>query len=319
MPKTTPRDFFLQLGVIVGLYVSAVSLLTLLFHIINICFPDALEGRYFDVYYDPYSSGIRLAIAALVVIFTLYLGLARMLNRTYRQDATKRELPLRKWVSYLTLFAAGVTVAVDLIVLINSFLGGEITVRFILKIVAILIVAGVAFGYYLYDLKQTAPNARLNRGLAGLATVVVLAAVVGGFVLMGSPFTQRERRLDQQKVNDLQSLQWQIITYWQERQTLPPALTDLERGIDRGPVPHDPETDQPYEYRTTAAEKFELCANFYQPTPTPRGRPFAPVASISARVPVMEDWQHQAGRACFERTIDPLQYPPLKAGVPVKE
>jgi hypothetical protein len=312
MPKTTPRDFFLQLGVLAGLYVSAISLLTLLFHIINLTVYDPLEN-YFSVYYDPYTSGIRLAIAALIIVFPLYLLLARILNQTYLGDSTKRELALRKWISYLTLFVAGITLVVSLVTLLNSFLGGATTLRFALKILSVVVVAGAAFWYYLYDLRQMAPNPRLNRFMAGLASLAVAAAVIGGFVLMGSPFTQRELRFDSQKVNDLQSLQWQIIEYWRQRGTLPSDLSAIASGLDRGPTPLDPQTGAPYEYVVGGPRAFSLCAVFNQPTPEQRG--FGARPEMSSRPVVAADnWQHQTGRTCFERTIDPAAYPPYDNG-----
>src|SRR3989344_4135921 len=308
MPKTTPRDFFLQLGVIAGLYVSAVSLFTLLFQIINLSFPDALERGYHYGYYDPYGGGIRFAIAALIVIFPLYLILARALYRTYQQDPTKRELGLRKWVSYFTLFVAGVTVAVDLITLINSFLGGELSTRFALKVLAVLIVAGGAFWYYLYDLKQAAPVARVNRFMALLSLIIVVAAIVAGFMLMGSPFTQRERRFDEQKIQDLQTLQWQVISHWQTRGFLPESLA-LMKGVGKGDVvPRDPQTGEAYDYRVTGPRTFELGASFNQPTPV--NRPPANSRPASWAINEMENWTHETGRVCFERTIDPVAYPP---------
>lgn len=312
MPKTTPRDFFLQLGVLAGLYVSAISLLTLLFKIINLTVYDPLEN-YFSVYYDPYTSGIRLAIAALIIVFPLYLILARILNQTYLGDPTKRELALRKWISYLTLFVAGITLVVSLITLLNSFLGGSTTLRFAFKILAVLIVAGITFWYYLYDLRQTQSNGRVNKLMALLSAVAVIAAIVGGFVLMGSPFTQRALRLDSQKVNDLQSLQWQIIEHWRQRETLPADLNALSGGLDRGSLPLDPQTGQAYEYLVGGPQVFSLCATFNQPTPERPGfgpRPVTPTKSVA--VP-SDNWQHGSGRTCFERTIDPAEYPSYEA------
>ena len=42
-------------------------------------------------------------------------------------DVAARTLPVRKWLSYFTLFVAGGAVAGDLITLVDAFLRGEIT------------------------------------------------------------------------------------------------------------------------------------------------------------------------------------------------
>ena len=83
-PKTTAKDFFLWLGAMVSLYVSAVSLITLVFQYVNYTFPDELQ-----YYTDPYSGAIRFAISSLIVLFPLFLYLMRKINRDMKEDPTK--------------------------------------------------------------------------------------------------------------------------------------------------------------------------------------------------------------------------------------
>jgi hypothetical protein len=53
----------------------------------------------------------------------------------------------------LTLFIAALTGLIDLITLINTFLGGEITTRFGLKVAIVLLIAIGVFLHFLADLK----------------------------------------------------------------------------------------------------------------------------------------------------------------------
>ncbi|MEK7142237.1 MAG: DUF5671 domain-containing protein, partial [Patescibacteria group bacterium] len=138
--KTTPRDFFVFIGSMVALYASAVSLLNLLFEIINALFPDALSYSY-----DSFSSGMRWSIATLVIVFPLYIFLSWFINKDLTANPLKRNIWVRRWFTYLTLFVAGVAIITDLIMLINTFLGGEITTRFAFKVLAVFVVAGLAF------------------------------------------------------------------------------------------------------------------------------------------------------------------------------
>jgi len=41
----------------------------------------------------------------------------------------------------------------DFTYVVYSFLGGELTVRFVLKALVVAVIAGTAFGYYLWDLR----------------------------------------------------------------------------------------------------------------------------------------------------------------------
>lgn len=310
--KMTPKDFFLYLGAMVALYVSAVSFLTLLFQYINVLFPDPLESGY---YYDPYSSSIRFAIASIFVIFPAYIFLTRLLNSDLRTHPEKSDLWIRKWLIYITLFVGSIAILVDLVMLINTFLGGELTTRFILKVVAVLIVVGTGFLYYFYDLRGRWENdAPTSKMLGIIVSVLVFATVFSGFFIIGSPMTQRLVRFDEQKVNDLSSIQSQIVySYWQSKERLPAALAELNDPISGFTVPKDAQTGESYSYRMTGPLSFELCATFNLPsTGQIKGRVAVP-AAIAPEGPYgvgNENWLHEAGEKCFARTIDPALYPP---------
>lgn len=302
--KTTPKDFFLNLAVIVTVYVSAISLLTLLFEIINVAFPDPLS------WVDPYSSGMRMAIASLIIIYPLLLVLSWVLNREIALVPEKQNLPIRRWLTYLTLFVAGGAIIIDLIVLLNYFLNGELTSRFIWKVLAVLIVAGIVFGYYIYSLRRTITETKMfNKTFAVVVALVILGSIVGGFAIMGSPATARSLRFDERKISDLSSIQGQITYFWQQKQELPQTLEELNNPLSHFTVPNDPQTNQPYEYRMISPTSFELCATFNLEQRESNNR------NSRAMYEFGGNWEHEAGRQCFERTIDPELYPPLLKGV----
>ncbi|HEY4496019.1 MAG TPA: DUF5671 domain-containing protein [Candidatus Paceibacterota bacterium] len=315
--KTTPKDFFLQLGTMAALYVSAISLINLLFQTINYAFPDKLA-----YYGDPYSTGIRWTIASLIIIFPLFLFLSRLAGKDVQLNPEKLELPIRKWLIYLTLFVAGIAVVVDLIALVNIFLGGEITTRFILKVLTILVVAGGVFGYFIYDLRQKDTLARKDKMFAWIAIIAVLASIIIGFTIMGSPAAARERRFDDQRISDLQNIQWQIVNYWQQKEKFPKSLSDLEDPISGFRLPVDPNTDDAYEYILGEGMSFQLCANFNLSTigesDKLKGRD-GYGSSYPTPMPIYDgvgggiadNWEHNIGRYCFERVIDPDKYPPI--------
>lgn len=311
--KVTPKDFFLHLGAAVALYVSAISILNLLFRVIDYAFPDPLSS-----YVDPYSSAVRWAVAMLIIFFPLYLVLAWLVERDVRTQPLKKQLRVRRWLSYLTLFVAALTIAIDLVVLVQSFLGGELTARFVLKVLAVLLVAGIVFGYYIFDLRR-----RTDAGGTGLrwfaigSVVVVLASFVVAFIVMGSPGHARAMRFDEERVSDLSNIQWQIVSQWQNTEKMPQSLDALSDPLSGFTVPKDPETGASYTYEVTGNLSFKLCADFSLESSTTQ--------QVSSRAyPTLaenENWQHPAGEYCFSRTIDPSRYPPRSntnaAAVPV--
>ena len=303
--KVTPKDFFLWASAMVAIYGGIIAFITLLFEYINYAYPDVLS-----YYSDPFSGSIRFSMASLLVLVPVAVLIMRLIRSDIARDSSKQDLWVRRWALYLTLFIAGTTVVVDLITLINYLLGGELTIRFILKVATVLLVAGAAFLHFLADLRgywsQYPARAKIVSWAVG---VVVVAAIASGFLIMGSPNQVRLYRYDGQKVSDLQNIQWQIVNYWQQKQTLPNSLTELEDPISGATIPLDPQSKEAYTYRKTGALTFELCALFNAESNNE-------VASL-ARDPYYygvesENWQHVSGEVCFERTIDPERYPPYK-------
>lgn len=309
--KVTPKDFFLWAGAMVALYGSVISFITLLFSYIDQVFPDVLARDYYN--YDPFSGAIRFAMASLIVLVPVTLVLLRLIRKDISREPEKTHLWIRRWALYLTIFIAGFSMVVDLITLVNYFLGGELTTRFILKVAVVLLVAGAVFMHFLADLwgywTEYPTRARM---IGYAAALLVIISIVSGFFIIGSPTTIRMQRFDSQKVTDLQNIQWQVINYYQSKSKLPTSLTEAEDPLSGAVIPVDPQTGEDYVYRITKAPyTFELCATFNEPT--------AASGSTSPEYPKAvgmenETWQHGSGETCFERTIDPERYPPFPKG-----
>lgn len=299
--KSSPRDVFLYLLLIITLYVSAGSLTALLFQEINVLLPDPLDHGWgaLDV--------IRRSTAALVIVFPAHLFLAVLLSRDIVRDADKAELRIRKWLLSLTLFLAALAVIGDLVTILYRFLSGELSVRFALKALSVLCVAGAVFAYELWDIREWKRGHCRRAGLAGWgAGVAVVSCVVAGFFIAGSPWYQRSVRFDERRVNDLQMIQSEVIRYWQMKGILPKTLDALLDTISGFTPPQDPETSVSYEYGATGKLQFQLCATFAFPN---RSRGIVRPAVPSTRDPYAQNWDHPAGRSCFDRTIDPDLYP----------
>ncbi|MBI4458282.1 hypothetical protein HY633_04940 [Candidatus Uhrbacteria bacterium] len=148
-PYLSAREAFIYLVLFMCLYISAFNFGSLLFDFINRWFPDALRQ-----YESGDLSSIRFAVASLIVAFPLYLWLSSLTMKAIEADPEKRGSKIRKWLTYLTLFVAAGILIGDLISLLFNLLGGELTARFMLKTLVVLLIAGTVFGYYLWDLRQ---------------------------------------------------------------------------------------------------------------------------------------------------------------------
>ncbi len=320
-PKTTPKDFFLHLGAAIALYVSAGALINLAFSIINYHFPDALAS-YFT------GNSIAWPISILIILVPILYVLEWLIDRDMMRMPEKKDLWIRRWRIYLTLFLAVILMAGDLIALINTYLNGEITARFVWKVIAILLIAGCIGKYYFFSMYETWKHAKLARKVnAWFGIILVIVAIVVGFLIVGSPATQRALRFDQQRVSDLQNIQSQIVyNYWQTKGKVPAKLDDLKDSLSYNSIPVDPETKKPYVYLngwetevTAGTNYFELCATFAKESRDDSGRgayygggiayPREAISSYPYMGGANDSWAHKAGFVCFQRSIDPSKYP----------
>lgn len=293
----------MHLLAILALYISAISFGALLFQYIDLYFPDPLNPAIHA------SSAIRWALSSLVILFPVYVWTSWVTQKDAQRNPEKRDSRIRKWLFYFTLFLAAIIIIGDLIALIYNFLEGSLSTRFILKIFAVLFIAVSVFGYYLWTLRKermASEDPRMRIFVFGVIGIVAIA-IIGGFFVAGSPFEERLRRFDERRIQDLQTIQWQVVNYWQQRERLPENPDQLRDDISGFVPPRDPATGAMYGYRVLGQNQFELCATFdtegsYQDQRFPG---IAPTGELEGT------WEHGAGEECFQRTIDPERYPPV--------
>ncbi len=302
--NTKTKDFFLHLGAMVALYAGVIALLNLLFKIINVAFPKIDEYRY--GFFG--SSSISLQVAILLVVFPLFLFLMNLIRRGYQENPERKEYAVRKWLIWITLFVAGIAITADLVTLLYYFLDGrELTAGFSLKVLSVLVVSGGVFGYFIDDLKDRLNGSRRNFWRI-LSAILVIGSIVLGFMVTGSPRTQRLANYDQLKINDLQNIQSQVIQYWQMKGEIPENLDVLRDPLSSyNFIPLDPQTGQSYEYQKTGEMSFSICAEFNLDSVSSRANPR--ISNVMKYGLENENWNHAEGVNCFERTVDPERYP----------
>lgn len=287
-PYLSAREAFMYLLLFSTLYISAYNLGALVFDYIELAFPDAAVERYSE-----YRRGsVRWALSSLIVSFPVFMYVSTLVGGSVRQDQAKRRSNVRRWLMYLTVFAAASVLIGDFITLVYNALGGELTTRFILKVATIAAIAGTIFAYYLSDLrledtKSIADDAGWKRAVVGVATLSVAAVVVAGLFVIGAPSQERARRLDARRVEDLREISESANLYFDRHQRLPSSLGELSSEGGVAISTHDPEA-HPYEYRVTADRTYEVCASFQRDS-AERG----PRASG-------DFWSHGPGRQCFQ-------------------
>lgn len=299
--KFSSKDFFLNLGATVALYTVVVSLVNLLFTVINYAYPKVAVG--YNYYYNA-SQSISWPVASLMIVFPVLILLMWVLEREYKNNPEERNTGIHRLLTYVTIFIAGLVVAGDLVTVLYYFLDGqELTKGFLLKVLVLLFVVGSLFTYYISDVRGTltSKSRKVWRIFTG---VVILASIVWGFSVLGSPATQRLYKNDTQKINNLQEINNYVQSFYSQNGRLPENLNDVST---LGYLPNftDPQTGKPYEYIRKGTLNYSLCAEFNKASNERMDK----LAASNATYPyggIMGP--HPAGRYCFEQIVNPNTY-----------
>jgi Domain of unknown function (DUF5671) len=149
-PSLSAAEAFGYLLMFTTLYISAYHLGSLFFDFINKAFPD--PAARFEEQWT--MDSMRWSTASLVIAFPIFLFISHHIHSAISKDPVKRLSPVRRWLTYLTLFIAASILIGDLTTLVYNVLGGELTIRFVLKVVTVGVIAGTIFGYYLRHVRQ---------------------------------------------------------------------------------------------------------------------------------------------------------------------
>jgi hypothetical protein len=149
--------------------------------------------------------------------------------------------------------------------------------------------------------RETRLTAR--RLIAVAAVTLVAAAAVAGFWAAGSPNRERARKMDERRVDSLRNIGYAVENFYRAKGRLPEKLAGLPELLAETAT--DPKTHQPYEYRATGDDSYELCAVFEAESRVGDynyGAPM-PMSVPSRGIYGTIDWSHGAGRKCFSVTV----------------
>lgn len=295
------RDAFLYLLSFSTLATWSGALGSLLFRLIDHWLPDPVTRSF--VY--NLRNAITWQMASIAVAFPIFLVVMRTILREAQDHPERLQSGVRKWLTYIALLLTAGAMICDLIWFFDYFLTGELTSRFVLKALTVMLICGAIFAYYLGSLRwdrhtdvSQAKSRSLRFGIG--VTAVVVASFCFALGVAGMPSEQRHIEADRRRVQDLRGIAYAVHS-WEKRAAagqssvlLPPtlrALADQEINLSQT---IDPETKVPYEYRVKSGTAYELCATFSE-------------AEESDRAPVAQFWRHSKGRTCF--VLDASQPP----------
>ena len=131
-------------------------------------------------------------------------------------------------------------------------------------------------------------NFATDRAFAYISLGTVIAGIVAGFWLLGSPAKQRLIAQDTERIRELQEVVFTITDITTADEPLPDTAPPARFGYRDF---KDPVTNEPYEYRRIDNDTYELCAIFATDSTDKLKQ-----QNTYARA---RGWEHPAGRHCF--------------------
>jgi len=151
-PYTDAREAFLYGILFVALYVGAFHFGALVFVLIERAFPEG--ARMIDL-----RDMIRGPVSVLVAALPVFIYASRLTARDIRLDPGKRVSEVRTKLTYFTLFLAAAVMIAVVAGLVYGLIGGELTIRFILKALTAVAIAGAIFRFYIVDIRTAGAEA----------------------------------------------------------------------------------------------------------------------------------------------------------------
>ena len=223
--KHNAKYAFYYLLSLAALIFTGLSVGMIAFNIIDKTVVDALMN-----YRGASDGSLKFAISALFIAAPIYYVIARLISRGLKSGELDKESPLRRWLTYFILLVFSLIILGVFIGVMNNFLSGELSLRFILKALAMLVISGTTFSYYLYEAKRqtVGQKDRVITIFGWVSLVVVLAAFISAWFFVESPQVARARRLDQAVTSNIYSLENAVNDYYSKTGSLPDSLDQIK-------------------------------------------------------------------------------------------
>ena len=255
-------------------------------------------------------SALKFALASIIIAGPVYFIAVWQINKNLIAGKLDKDAPVRRWLTYFILFVAAVVIISMLIATINAWFGGDLSTRFILKILIVILLSVKVASYYFNDIRRTKitkHDLMIKLCLYGLAVLAVIALVAGAFI-MDSPAKARSQKQDQAILQNFSTLQNAIQTYDSQNKKLPSKLEDLlagSYGILRSDLT-EVKTNKIYDYKIVDSNNYQLCATFALSNLNSDGL---------GDEYLDRQWQHDSGYQCIKQAV--ANAPSIKGVAPM--
>ena len=293
--NSSAKFSFYYLLSLVALLFTSISIGIVIFQTINKYITDVLNQ-----YSGSFSQdALKFAISALIIAAPIFFVTNRLIHKSLLSGNLDKDSGVRRWLTYFVLLVSAVVMIVWLIMTINNFLSGELTLKAILKAITVLAIAASIFGYYLYDIKREIAAGKKDKIILAFfcaSLVVVIGVFVLSLFIVESPTATRNRIMDNNVLNNFDIISNAVNEYSYKYKKLPAnldALTSLQYNLTSANL-EDPVTKVKFDYKVKNENEYELCATFKASNKE---------QTEMSYVYLKDRWPHDAGYQCISQKV----------------
>lgn len=272
-------SMFFSLGFLIG------GMLTSLFQFVNKYVPDVSNINEFNasVFDD---AGLKIGLSMLLVASIVYFIAAKIVNKKLIKNDIRPNSLVRKFLTYIALFILVAISIGSLVALVFNYLNGELTGNTFGKIAAFFVVNGFFALFYFWEIRRKDLANKKFDILYFIALAMSVIVLVAGVIIADSPKVTREKKIDENRITEMQNINNSIGIFFNNNKRLPKA-NEIEKSAKF-----------PIEYKIESDKVYYLCTEFLHPR---------------EKVDIYDkQWNHPAGSYCFKLNIDERQ---VKEGV----
>ncbi len=296
MEKNSSAKFsFYYLLSLVALLFTSISVGIVIFQTINKYVTDVLNQ-----YSGTFSQdALKFAISALIIAAPIFFVTTRLIYKSLVNGNLDKDSAVRRWLTYFVLLVSAVVMIVWLITTINSYLNGELTLKAILKTITVLAIAASIFSYYLYDIKREVVTDKKDKIVLAYfyaTLVVVIGVFIWSLFIAESPTATRNRIMDNNVLNNFDTINNAIYDYYYKYKKLPDDLETLKNTqvyLTNSNL-QDPATKVRFDYKIKNGNEYELCATFKASNKNQTDMSY---------VYLKDRWPHDAGYQCISQKV----------------
>jgi hypothetical protein len=257
MTKKHQAQFvFYYLLSLISLGAMALGLGIIVFEVLDKVFVD-VSNSYFSM------QALKTAFSTLLISTSIYYICSHLLSKSIKKQELSLESSLRKWLIYLILLVTSIVMLVWLVSILNSFLNGEMTIKFILKALTTLIISAMIFSYYLYNIRQKVVKKKdkIKTIFFVASLLLVVFSLTLAIVHMESPQITRDKKIDENTLRDFDTINMNVNMYYNNKE-LPESLQELKSDSNLNSDLGSVVSLEDIEYNKLSEAEYELCADF---------------------------------------------------------